>query len=123
MDELVMAISASARETRVLLMQGPDEVMKARLRAGTMPAHRFAGPMLCESMALWHDQRVRAVVSADSEDVLFALGLCDALGVARATLHDAVESQLRHEPPRRGQRLWGLGDFRGEHRLRRSLGR
>jgi len=83
MDELVMTIAATARETRVLLMHGPDEVMKARLRAVATPAHRFAGPMLCESMALWHDQRVRAVVSAESEDVLFGLGLCDGLGVAR----------------------------------------
>lgn len=123
MDELVMAISASERETRVLLTQGPDEVMKARLRAKATPAHRFAGPMLCESMALWHDQRVRAVVSADSEDILFALGLCDGLGIARATLHYVVEPLFAHEPRQRGRRLSGLGDFRGEHRLRRSLGR
>jgi hypothetical protein len=121
MDELVMTISATARETRVLLTHGPDEVMKARLRA--TPAHRFAGPMLCESMALWHDQRVRAVVSAESEDVVFALGLCDALGIARATLHYTVEPLLLDELPRRGLRLTGLGSFRGEHRLRRGLGR
>ena len=55
MDELLMTIAATARETRVLLMQGPDEVMKARLRAVATPANRCAGPMLCESMALWHD--------------------------------------------------------------------
>ena len=118
-----MAISALERETRVLRTQGPDEGVKARLRAGAMPAHRLAGPMLCESMALWHDPRVRVVVSAASEDVLFALGLCDGLGVGRATLHYVVEPLFTHEPPRRGQRLWGLGDFRSERRLRRSLGR
>ncbi len=123
MDELVMTIAATARETRVLLTQGPDEVLKARLRAVATPAHRFAGPMLCESMALWHDQRVRAVVSAESEQVLFALGLCDGLGVARATLHYVVQPLFMDDPPRRGQRLSGLGNFRGEHRLRRGLGR
>jgi hypothetical protein len=123
MDELVMTISATARETRVLLTQGPDEVMKARLRAVSTPAHRFAGPMLCESMALWHDQRVRAVVSADSEDTLFALGLCDGLGIARATLHYVVQPLCPEDPRRRGQRLTGLGNFRDEHRLRRSLSR
>jgi len=121
MDELVMTISATERETRILLMQGPDEVMKARLQAVATPAHRFAGPMLCESMALWHDRRVHAVVSAESEQVLFALGLCDGLGVARSTLHYLVEPFFFDEPPRRGQRLSGLGNFRGEHRLRRSL--
>ncbi len=47
--------------------------------------------MLCEAMALWHDQRVRAVVSAESEQILFALGLCDGLGVARSTLHYVVQ--------------------------------
>jgi hypothetical protein len=123
MDELVMTIAASERETRVLLTQGPDEVMKARLRAVATPAHRFAGPMLCEAMALWHGQRVRAVVSAESEAILFALGLCDGLGVARATLHYVVQPLVAEDPPRRGQRLPGLGDFRGERRLRRSLGR
>jgi len=120
MDELVMTISATSRETRVLLTQGPDEVLKARLRAAAIPAHRFAGPMLCESMALWHDQRVRAVVSAESEDVLFALGLCDGLGVARATLHYVVQPLFMDEPRRRGRHLSGLGNFRSEHRLRRS---
>ena len=124
MDELVMTVSATARETRILLTQGPDEVMKARLRAVSTPARRFAGPMLCEAMALWHDQRVRAVVSAESEDVLFGLGLCDGLGVARATLHYVVQPLFSDDPPpRRGQRLSGLGNFRGEHRLRRGIGR
>lgn len=123
MDELVMTIAASERETRVLLTQGPDEVMKARLRSVSAPAHRFAGPMLCEAMALWHDQRVRAVVSAESEDILFALGLCDGLGIPRATLHYVVEPVFWEDRPRRGHRLSGLGDFRGERRLRRSLGR
>jgi hypothetical protein len=123
MDELVMTIAASERETRVLLTLGPDEVMKARMRAAATPAHRLAGPMLCEAMALWHDQRVRAVISAESEDSLFALGLCDGLGIARATLHYVVEPLLREDRPRRGHRLPGLGDFRGERRLRRSLGR
>lgn len=123
MDELVMTIAATARETRILLKQGPDEVLKARLRAVSQPAHRFAGPMLCEAMALWHDQRVRAVVSAESEDTLFALGLCDGLGISHATLHYVVQPLLKDDPPRRGQRLRGLGDFRREHRLARSLGR
>jgi hypothetical protein len=125
MDELVMTIAATARETRILLTQGPDEMMKARLRAVSTPAHRFAGPMLCEAMALWHDQRVRAVVSAESEEILFALGLCDGLGIAHATLHYVVEPVCLWEddPPRRGRRLSGLGDFQREHRLRRGLGR
>jgi hypothetical protein len=123
MDELVMTIAATSRETRVVLTHGPDEVLKARLRAVTTPAHRFAAPMLCEAMALWHDQRVRAVVSAESEESLFALGLCDGLGVARATLHYVVQPLFMDDPPCRGQRLSGLGNFRGEHRLRRSLGR
>lgn len=123
MDELVMTVCATTRETRILLTHGPDEVMKARLRSVSKPAHRFAGPMLCEAMALWHDQRVRAVVSAESEDILFALGLCDGLGLADATMHYVVQPLFRGEPVRRGQRLSGLGTFRGEHRLRRRIDR
>jgi hypothetical protein len=122
MDKLVMTIAATANETRILLTQGPDEVLKARLRAVATPAHRFAGPMLCEAMALWHDQRIHAVVSAESEDILFALGLCDGLGVAHCTLHYVVHP-LPENGARRGRRLAGLGDFAREHRLCRSVGR
>ena len=122
MDELVMTIAATARETRVLLMHGPDEVMKARLRAVATPAHRFAAPMLCEAMALWHDKRVRAVVSAESEEVLFVLGLCDGFGIVRATLHYVVQFLFMDELSCCGQRLAGFGNFRGEHRLRRAPG-
>jgi hypothetical protein len=53
---------------------------------------------------------------------LFALGLCDGLGVARATLHYVVQPLFLSDPPRRGQRLSGLGSFRGERRLK-DLGR
>jgi hypothetical protein len=122
MDKLVMTIAATACETRILLTHGPDEVMKARLRAVSRPAHRFAGPMLCEAMALWHDQRVHAVVSAESEEILFALGLCEDLGVAHCTLHYVVHPLLQDEQRRRGRRLSGLGEFPREHRLRRSVG-
>ena len=122
MDKLVMTIAATASETRILLTQGPDEVLKARLRAVATPAHRFAGPMLCEAMALWHDQRVHAVVSAESEDILFALCLCDGLGVAHCTLHYVVHP-LPENGSRRGRRLTGLGDFAREHRVHRSMGR
>lgn len=122
MDKLVMTIAATACETRILLTHGPDEVMKARLRAVSKPVHRFAGPMLCEAMALWHDQRVHAVVSAESEEILFALGLCEDLGVAHCTLHYVVHPLLQDER-RRGRRLAGLGEFPREHRLRRSVGR
>ncbi|MFO0590514.1 MAG: hypothetical protein U0441_23430 [Polyangiaceae bacterium] len=91
MDELVMTILASERETRVLLMHGPDEVMKARLRVATMPAHRFAGPMLCESMALWHDLSESALSFLRSRSRSCSRWFCaTALGVARTTLHYVV---------------------------------
>jgi hypothetical protein len=122
MDELVMTISATSRETRVLLMRGPDEVMKARLRAVATPAHRFAGPMLCEAMALWHDRGSVLSFCGVRADLVRA-GLCDGLGIARATLRYVVQPLFMDDPPRRGQRLSGLGNFRGEHHLRRSGGR
>lgn len=109
MDDLVMTISATTRETRLRLMHGPDEVMRARLRPVVASMHPRAVPMLFESMALWHDQRLRAVASVESEDFLFAMGLCDGLGLGRATMHYTVEPLLVGESRRRGRRLGCLG--------------
>ena len=64
-----------AKELELLrTIAAAQEIGALRGAVTVKPAHRFAGPMLCEAMALWHDQRGHAVVSAKSEEILFALG-------------------------------------------------
>lgn len=111
MDKLVMTIVPTTVETRLILHHGPDEVMKARLCAISQAHHRWAAPMLLEAIAIWHGQRIRAVVSAAGEDFLYGLGLFDGLGLAHSTLHYEVE----HKEPgerRQGKRI-RLGMDRG----------
>ena len=121
MDELARMISATSRERRVPLTQGPDSVRRARLRVASV--RRLAVPRLCESRAPWGARRGRAVASVAPEDIVFALGFSDGRGGTRATPLDAVEPPLG-EPPGRARRLSSLGgDFRRAKRLPRSFGR
>ena len=125
MDELVMTgLRDGARETRVLLMHGPGRGDEGPAEeAVATPAHLFAGADAVRVDGALHDQRVRAVVSAESEDVLFGLVLCDGLGVARATLHMSCSLSRTTRRPAAVNASRAFGNFRGEHRLCRGLGR
>ncbi len=110
MDELVMTVCATARETRVLLMHGPDEVMKARLRAvgdAGAPVRRADAVRVDGALARPEGPRCRFSRSPRTSCSGWN-SLCDGLGVARATLHYVVQPLFSDDPPtRRGQRLLG----------------
>lgn len=120
MDEIVVTMVPTSTETRLLMMHGPDEVMRARLSPITQAHPRWATPMLLEALALWYGQRLRVVLSADAEDCLYELGLGDGLGVTASSMHYAIEVPApRKRPP--GRRLRGLGDFREARRQLRLV--
>ena len=102
-----MGISPGPERSRVLVQDGPGE---ARLPA--VPAHPRALATLCEALALWCGQPVRAVLAAggpgDSFDMTRWLGQDGP--TANALFEMAVVSVAR--PPRDRDRLEGLGDFR-----------
>ena len=50
-DELRLTIVPGAHETRILMTEGPDDVLVARLGAVTQAHHRWAAPMLLEALA------------------------------------------------------------------------
>jgi hypothetical protein len=56
--------------TRVLVTVVKDEVLKARLPAAAR-VHRLAAKTLLEAIALFYQQRIRVVLSADSEATSF----------------------------------------------------
>jgi hypothetical protein len=102
-------LKTSPRLTRVLVSLGDNEVLKAVLPTPSVPPHTRALPLLLESLALWHQAPVHAVLCAAEQDAWSRLGLLDGLGLGRGTVHYTVE--LREPARGRGQRIEGLGRF------------
>lgn len=98
---ITVAIAARYEETRLRAMRGPREVLRARL--GPRP-HRWAMPLLLESLALAWQQPLRVVLCAESEALSSAWQLTDDLGLGRSTLFYEVE---RLEPVDGGTELGG----------------
>jgi hypothetical protein len=117
-EPIMVTIKASSLETALLVKQGPDELMIARLGPGSF-AHRRALPALMEALALWFQSRIYVVLCAQTEEAASSTGLVDGLGCGLGTLHFEVDVLLPG-PRRAGTRLRGLGDFR---ELRREAGR
>jgi hypothetical protein len=114
-DEFRLTIVPRRQETRILMTEGPDDVLAARLGPVTSAHHRWAAPMLLEALSLWQGRPVRVVLSAESEDYLCSLGLSDGLGLSVSSLHYVVDIVDPREV-RRGRRLRGVGDFRDARR-------
>lgn len=106
----------SSSTARVLVTDGNDEVLKARLPSATR-AHRLAAKTLLEAIALFYQERIRVVLSADFEATSFDFGRTDGLGMGVDTPHCEVEVLPDAAQRRRAERLDGLGDFRAVRRL------
>ena len=87
---ITVAIATTYEETRLLATRGPREVLRARLAPPTF-AHRWAVPLLLESLALAWQQPLRVVLYAESEVLSSALQLTDDLGLERSTLFYEIE--------------------------------
>ena len=85
---ITVAIAATYEETRLLTMRGTREVLRARLAPAP---HRWAAPLLLESLALWCQQPVRVVLCAESAALSSNLQLTDDLGFEQGTLFYEVE--------------------------------
>lgn len=112
--QLTAILTTTPSVTRILVRADDDVVLKAALLPRSWP-HRRALPTLLEALALWHQARARAVISAAALDSWSRLGLVDDFGVAAATIHYAVE--VREPGSRRSQRIPGLGSFRDVRQL------
>jgi hypothetical protein len=117
-DRIWVAIHPRGSETRVLATAGPGRaLLKARLLA--RPWHQKALPSLLEALALWQSRPVHAVLVADNRDGTFATSLCPDLAAehARTPLYTLDVVEGRRRPPRRNERLDGVGDFRDLRQL------
>ena len=109
MERLIVTMQPLPRETRLLVMAGRDEVMRAILGPATA-SHPRAAATLLEGLSLWHQQALCVVLCADVEASSSATRMFDALGFGTKTVHYDVEVALRAHP-RRGRRILGFGNF------------
>lgn len=116
MSEYTVTLSLSAARSRVLLMAGTDELMRAILPPPSQIRHERAVRSLLESLAMWLDRSPRVVVSADEGDAAFLFGLTDELGNPQRSVYYTVEV-VERRARRRGRRVGGIGDFRDLRQL------
>src|SRR5436190_2408595 len=101
----------SPTRTRVLLSQGPDELLRALLPPPSQIRHERSAVTFLEGLSLWLDAKLRVVLSVDAKEAGFCLGLTNELGVGLGSLYFDVEIHDRRARRRRGQRIRGIGDF------------
>jgi hypothetical protein len=111
-----MILRPSESRTRVLLMQGQDELLRAELPPLRKLHNERSVTRLLEAVSLWLDQRVFVALCADELGDSFRLGLTDEMGKGATTVFYVVEPlPLTHSP--RPRRLRGVGDFGDLHQL------
>jgi len=109
MERIRVTMQPLPRETRLLVMAGSHEVMRAILGPATA-SHPRAAATLLEGLSLWHQQAVSVVLCVDDEASSSATLMLDDLGFGKRTVHYDVEVALR-APPRRARRFRGFGNF------------
>jgi hypothetical protein len=103
-------LSTSTSRTRLLLLDGQDELMRAALPPGQLLRHRTAAKTLLEGIALWLDARVSVVLSADEAESSYYLDLVDELGMPTQSVYFDVRL-VERAARRRPRRLHGVSDF------------
>lgn len=112
-----LVLKSSPTDTRVLMVDGPDERLRAVLPALSPSMHGRSVQLFLESLALWTDSKLLVAVSADGLGNSYSLGLTDGLGMGvRSVFYDVdvVEPKRRRPRP---VRLHGAGDFRDVRQL------
>ena len=114
-------LTPSAARTRVLVMAGSDELLRALLPPPSQLQYERAAITFLESLALWLNTKLHVVLSVDAKEAGCCLGLTDELGLGMHSLFFDVEVRDRAARQRRGQRIRGVGDFASDLRQLRLV--
>jgi hypothetical protein len=114
-----LTVLPSQRQTRILLTQGPDELLRAALPPLEQVRHQRAVTALFEALSLWLDGRLCVAWCAAVPESSFSFDVTDELGSPRSTVFYEVRVLPAKAP--RPRRLGGVGDFGELHQLRLVL--
>src|SRR5678815_6018827 len=85
--DYTVAMMPSATRTRVLVSQGPDELLRAVLPPPSSVHHEQAAIRLLEGLALWLSAKLHVVLCVDDKDAAFCLGLTDEVGIGARSIY------------------------------------
>ena len=111
MHRYIVTISTKGPQTRVLLTEGRDELMRANLPPPSCVYYERAVATFLEGLSMWLDHKLHVVLSVDAREASYCLGLTDDLGIGERHVFFDVEVKMHQARPRRGRRIRGLGDF------------
>src|SRR5882724_8438628 len=106
-----VVIVPSSTRTRVLVSQGPDELLRAILPPPSAVHHERAANVLLQGLSQWLDAKLHVVLSVDEREAGFCLALTDEMGLGMRSVFFDVEVHDRRARRQRGQRIRGIGDF------------
>ena len=115
MSPYTVSMKLLPSRAKILLMQGPDELLRASLPP---PAAFWTGKpakALLESLAIWLDARLHVVLDAADRADGFYQELTDEAGIGHRTVFYEVVSLERRR--RRPTRLRGVDDFHDVRQL------
>ena len=110
MSQYTVMLSSSASRTRLLLLDGQDELLRAVLPPGHLLRQRRAASTLLEGLSLWLDTRLCVVLSADEAEASYFLDLVDDVGQPARGVYFEVR-MVERRTRRRPRRLGGVSDF------------
>jgi hypothetical protein len=118
MDSRKVVIAPTTQWTRILVSDGPDEILRAILPPPSQVRHERAAATLLEGLSLWLDATLPVVLCVDAQQASFCLGLTDEMGLGTHRVFYRVAVSERGRRRRRGTRIRGVGAFGDLRQLR-----
>jgi hypothetical protein len=118
MDSRRVVIAPTTQWTRILVSDGPDEILRAILPPPSQVRHQRAAATLLEGLSLWLDATLSVVLCVDAQQAPFCLGLSDEMGIGADRVFYRVAVSERGRRRRRGARIRGIGAFGDLRQLR-----
>lgn len=120
MEPYTLLLVPSSRHTRVMLLQGAREQLRAVLPPLARVRQPRAVTTLLEALALWADTRVRVVLCANATASMYWLGLTDAQGRGARSVFYEVEV-VAPQDKRQAAQVHAFGDFEDMRQLSMAL--
>jgi hypothetical protein len=120
MEPYTLLMMPSEQHTRLMLLQGSREQLRAVLPPLKHVRQPRAVGTLLEALALWADSRVRVVLCASATASTYWLGLTDARGGGARSVFYEVQV-VAPQDKRRAAQVHAFGDFEELRQLSMAL--